>query len=77
MTSSEELLNVYDAEGNVVGARPRREAKASGMAVGAINALVVNGRSEVLLQRRPADKENGARWDKTVGGHVSLTHRAQ
>jgi 8-oxo-dGTP pyrophosphatase MutT (NUDIX family) len=25
----------------------------------------------VLLQRRPEDKENGGRWDKTVGGHVS------
>jgi isopentenyldiphosphate isomerase len=69
--SSEEWLNVYDAEGRVTGARPRREAKASGLAVGAVNALVVNGRGEVLLQRRPKGKENGDRWDKTVGGHVS------
>ena len=68
---AEELLNVYDAAGAVVDARPRRAAKASGLAVGAVNALVVNGRGEVLLQRRPADKENGARWDKSVGGHVS------
>jgi 8-oxo-dGTP pyrophosphatase MutT (NUDIX family) len=67
----EELLNVYDPEGRVIGARPRREAKAAGLAVGAINALLVNARGEVLLQRRPADKENGARWDKSVGGHVS------
>jgi 8-oxo-dGTP pyrophosphatase MutT (NUDIX family) len=67
----EELLNVYDATGKVVDARPRRAAKASGLAVGAVNALVVNRRAEVLLQRRPADKENGARWDKSVGGHVS------
>ena len=68
---SEELLNVYDATGAVVGARPRRAAKASGLAVGAVNALLINARGEVLLQRRPADKENGARWDKSVGGHVS------
>lgn len=67
----EELLNVYDAAGAIVDARPRRAAKASGLAVGAVNALLVNGRGEVLLQRRPADKENGARWDKSVGGHVS------
>jgi 8-oxo-dGTP pyrophosphatase MutT (NUDIX family) len=67
----EELLNVYDAAGAVVDARPRRAAKASGLAVGAVNALLVNRRGEVLLQRRPADKENGARWDKSVGGHVS------
>jgi isopentenyldiphosphate isomerase len=67
----EELLNVYDASGAVVGARPRREAKASGLAVGAVNVLLTNARGEVLLQRRPADKENGGLWDKSVGGHVS------
>jgi hypothetical protein len=66
----EELLNVYDDDGRVVGAERRRAAKASGRAVGAVNVLLVNGRGEVLLQRRPADKENGARWDKSVGGHV-------
>ena len=67
----EELLNIYDALGAVVDARPRRAAKASGLAVGAVNALLVNRNAEVLLQRRPGDKENGARWDKSVGGHVS------
>ena len=67
----EEALNLYDGAGNVVGARPRREAKASGLAVGAVNVLLLNRRGEVLLQRRPGDKENGGRWDKSVGGHVS------
>ncbi len=69
--SRDEVLNVYDAEGVVIGARPRREAKRSGLAVGAVNALLVNARGEVLLQRRPRDKENGGLWDKSVGGHVS------
>ncbi len=68
--SHEELLNVYDGAGAVVGARPRREAKASGLAVGAVNILLANGAAEVLLQLRPVDKENGGRWDKSVGGHV-------
>jgi isopentenyldiphosphate isomerase len=67
----EELLNVYDADGRVIGARPRRAAKASGMAVGAVNGLLINARGELLLQRRPEDKENGGLWDKSVGGHVS------
>ena len=39
-------------------------------AIGAVNVLLVNARGEVLLQRRREDKENGGRWDKTVGGHV-------
>jgi isopentenyldiphosphate isomerase len=67
----EEILNVYDAAGDVVGARPRREAKASGLAVGAVNLLLADARGRVLLQQRPADKENGGRWDKSVGGHVA------
>ena len=71
MEPAEELLNVYDGEGRVVGAQPRRAAKASGLAVGAVNVLVLNEAGEVLLQRRPRDKENGGLWDKSVGGHVS------
>jgi isopentenyldiphosphate isomerase len=67
----EELLNVYDDQGRVIDAQPRRAAKASGRAVGAVNVLIVNAAGEVLLQRRPGDKENAGRWDKSVGGHVS------
>ena len=69
--SHDELLNVYDAAGEVIGARPRGEAKRSGLAVGAVNALIRDGAGRVLLQKRPADKENGGRWDKSVGGHVA------
>lgn len=69
--SSPELLNVYDAAGEVVGARPRGEAKRSGLAVGAVNALIRDGAGRMLLQKRAADKENGGRWDKSVGGHVA------
>jgi hypothetical protein len=68
---AEELLNVYDDEGRVVGAQRRREAKASGRAVGAVNVLLVDSAGRVLLQRRPEDKENGGLWDKSVGGHVA------
>ncbi|HLA78179.1 MAG TPA: NUDIX domain-containing protein [Vicinamibacteria bacterium] len=71
MKSREELLNVYDPAGAVLDAWPRSEAKASGRAVGAVNLLLVTGRGQVLLQRRPVDKENGGLWDKSVGGHVS------
>ncbi len=66
----DERLSVYDAQGRVVGARTREAAKRSGLTLGAVNVLLVNGRGELLLQRRRPDKENGGRWDKTVGGHV-------
>ena len=64
------LLSVFDADGRPVAAQTREEASRSGLAVGAINVLLVNGRGEVLLQRRPAGKDNGGHWDKSVGGHV-------
>ena len=66
----EERVAVFDAAGRAVGAMPRDAAKRSELAVGAVNLLLVNRRGEVLLQRRPDDKENGGRWDKSVGGHV-------
>jgi 8-oxo-dGTP pyrophosphatase MutT (NUDIX family) len=65
-----EQVAVFDAEGRAAGAMPRDEAKRSGRALGAVNVLLVNARGELLLQRRPQDKENGGRWDKSVGGHV-------
>ncbi len=65
-----ELVAVFDGAGRATGAMPRDAAKRSGIAIGAVNLLLVNTRGELLLQRRPADKENGGRWDKSVGGHV-------
>jgi 8-oxo-dGTP pyrophosphatase MutT (NUDIX family) len=65
-----ETVAVFDATGRPKGAMPREDAKRSGLALGAVNLLLVNRRGELLLQRRPDDKENGGRWDKSVGGHV-------
>jgi hypothetical protein len=65
-----ELVAVFDEAGRAAGAMPREEAKRAGRAIGAVNVLLVNARGELLLQLRPEDKENGGRWDKTVGGHV-------
>lgn len=67
----EELLNIYDPSGAVVGARKRREAKAEGLLIGAVNVLAINAAGSVLLQKRPEGRENGGFWDKSVGGHVS------
>jgi 8-oxo-dGTP pyrophosphatase MutT (NUDIX family) len=67
----DELLNLYDTDGRVVGTATRRAAKASGRPVGAVQALVLGPERRVLLQRRPVDKENGGLWDKSAGGHVA------
>jgi hypothetical protein len=67
---NQEIVAVFDPLGRPTGALPRGEAKRSGHALGAVNVLLLNEQGEVLLQRRPVDKENGGRWDKSVGGHV-------
>jgi hypothetical protein len=69
--SQEELLNVYDPEGQVVGQLGREQAKREGAILGAVNLLLLNEAGQVLLQARVPDKENGGSWDKSVGGHVS------
>lgn len=66
----DELLNVYDAAGAVIGARPRNAAQERGLAAGAVQLLLIGPDGRVLLQRRREDKENGGLWDKSVGGHV-------
>jgi isopentenyldiphosphate isomerase len=71
MEAHEELLNIYDETGAVIGTAPRGEAKARGAVIGAVNLLLVNRDGHVLLQRRHENKENGGRWDKSVGGHVA------
>lgn len=67
---NDELLNIYDAMGAVVGALPRAEATRSGHAVGAVQLFLLNPEGRLLLQQRVKDKENGGLWDKSVGGHV-------
>jgi len=64
------LVSVFDDAGRPLPPRTRSEATRQGLAVGAINVLLVNDEGEVLLQRRPQDKDNPGRWDKSVGGHV-------
>lgn len=64
------LVSVFDVAGRPLRARTRSEATREGLAVGAVNILLVNARGEVLLQKRPEDKDNPGRWDKSVGGHV-------
>lgn len=68
--AEDELLNLYDATGAIVGARPRNSTQEPGFAAGAVQLLLSGADGRVLLQRRRDDKENGGLWDKSVGGHV-------
>lgn len=68
---SQELLDLVDPEGRVVGTATRERVHREGLLHRAVHALVWNPDGRILLQKRAATKAccPGA-WDTSVGGHV-------
>ena len=68
----DELLEVLDERGAVVGVRRRAEVHSDPSLVHrAVHVIVRNRRGEVFLQRRSRQKRiQPGRWDSSVGGHV-------
>jgi len=68
---SEELLDVVDAEDNVVEVKTRGEIHAQGLMHRAVHILVFNAEGELFLQKRSMLKdENPGQWDTSCAGHV-------
>jgi isopentenyldiphosphate isomerase len=80
---NEELLEIVDAEGNVIGRAPRREIHGNpGLMHRVVHVLVFNADGDLILQKRSMDKDVApGRWDTSVGGHVdpgeTLEHAAR
>lgn len=72
MNDPEELLEVYDAEGNPTGrAKPRAAIHRDGDWHLAIFCWIVTRDGRVLLQRRAAEKDVWpGRYDASAAGHV-------
>lgn len=68
----DELLEVIDAEGRVLGLRRRDEIHGDpSLRHRAVHVLVENSAGELLLQKRSQQKKvQPGRWDTSVGGHV-------
>jgi len=69
---ADELLEVLDAEGRVVGLAPRARCHGDpSLAHRAVHVLVRNRHGEYFLQKRSRLKRvQPGRWDSSVGGHV-------
>lgn len=68
---SQELLDVLDPDGRVVGSATRQEVHAKGLLHRAVHVLVVGSDGRLLLQKRAVSKASWpGRWDTSVGGHV-------
>lgn len=68
---TEELLEVLDEDGRVVGVEPRTKVHSLGLPHRAVHILVRDPSGRLLLQKRANDKETApGLWDTSVGGHV-------
>ena len=68
---SHELLDVVDADDNVIAVKTRGEIHAEGLMHRAVHILVFNSRGQLFLQKRSMTKdEQPGKWDSSAAGHV-------
>jgi isopentenyl-diphosphate delta-isomerase type 1 len=68
---SDELLDVVNANDEVIGVRRRGEVHAEGLMHRAVHILVFNSQGELFLQQRSQSKdEQPGKWDSSAAGHV-------
>lgn len=73
MSEKDELLEIVDIRGNVIGHAERSKLH-SGPALihRVVHVLVFNAKRELLLQKRSMKKDVApGKWDTSVGGHVN------
>lgn len=68
----DEMLDLFDAQGNPTGVTIRRgEAAPAGMCWAVVDVWIANSRGELLLQQRDASRPNWPLyWSKSAGGAV-------
>lgn len=67
----EELVDLIDEKGNVLGVVERGKAHKAGLLHRVVHVWVLNSKNEVLLQKRSPNKNEFPNvWDVAVGGHV-------
>ena len=70
--SSDELVDVLDDRGTVIGVTTRREMRARNLPHRSTCLLVFNRRGELFIHQRTATKDvNPSLWDLAVGGVVA------
>lgn len=69
---NDELFEIVDESGKVLGVRPRRECHGNPALIHqAVHLLVFNRRGELYLQKRALTKDvQPGKWDSSVGGHM-------
>jgi isopentenyldiphosphate isomerase len=70
---SEELFEIVDDEGRVVGTAPRWRCHGDpSLAHRSVHVFVINPRGDIYLQKRSSAKDvQPGKWDTSVGGHLA------
>ena len=69
--SSQELLDVVDADDRITGVATRGEIHRLGLMHRAVHILVFHTRGDLFLQKRSLNKDNNpGLWDSSAAGHV-------
>jgi len=73
MSFAEEIFEVFDTEGRVIGLATRSEVHSNPSLIHrVVHVMVFNRQGDLLLQKRSMDKDIGpGKWDTSVGGHVN------
>jgi isopentenyldiphosphate isomerase len=71
---SEELLEIVDYKGDVIGCAPRKIIHGNpSLMHRVVHVLVFNREGKILLQKRSQKKDVApGKWDTSVGGHVGI-----
>lgn len=74
MSDHEELLEVVNYKGEIVGILPRSRIHGNpSLAHRVVHVLVFNTKGEILLQKRSMSKDVApGKWDTSVGGHLNI-----
>jgi len=69
--TNEELFEVIDSEGKVVGQKPRGEVHARGLRHKGVYLIILNEEGHIFLQQRAKDKDlMPSRWDLSIAEHL-------
>jgi isopentenyldiphosphate isomerase len=69
-----EFFDIVDEEDRVIGTAPRGRCHGDPYLIHRVShVIVVNGKGEVLLQKRSPHKDiQPGKWDTSVGGHLNI-----
>ncbi len=68
---SVEIIDIVDADNNVIGSAPRSEVHRRALRHRAVHMLILDAHQRIYLQRRSAHKDvEPGLWDTSAAGHV-------